>query len=814
MTQNYTDIDQEQLSRWCLDERHLLLCAPITKADENDEVLDFEIFWEKTIENIYGKEIGCGIVDDSKFWRIYRKTEEYYSKSFRKNLGVGNYYQLKRDEASNYADEIMSLIKIDVEKINNNEDYINRCLFVENYLINIKESLSSKSDKIEFKIRNYDDNLYFYTKQKIGFFSIIKKIFFRSRYIFSLKELQQYYINKTFWNANYFADRLISEICNRLECLRNERNVRKQEETEQLKTVDEKIEAFEINRPTLIPQQLNHHNNLIIGLGGTGGRIVGDLRKRMHGDDMNDIKGIGFLHVDCSRELMEQKDNSFYLSEFVDVSLTRELADAIMEHIEMYPRLANIGNCVELLQDYKPEIGTQQNRRLGRIQLQAHYDDFSNAIHRVCHKLIDDSGYSNLNVTIVAGLSGGTGSGSLIDIISCIYKELQVLDIHMNVVGVLPTLPPPTGYDRGRYLANAYAALMELDALNKGGFIPSGIKTGTKHDYSFHKETYSNLFSLLLFKSEKIADALLHLLSLPTSRQTQTFLQMLESQPLSTLGFSKLVHPHEEFDKNFSYDGSAERQVWRELFREADCDLVVEDAEYMRLACVPYSSDERKSFVPALKRMNKIIRNNQDILIDDTSKTIDEISMMSLCYGFQLQSISIVQVLKNQYDQLLFADRKTALSVLHFEDWCADLPQHQKEMKMEGRKGSYILLAMAMEILALYQNLGSWIYQTKGHLPDGTPVKGTFMNHLNWLDPNHNYIFEYEIPTHLWNYIKRDVDESLRNHASDIVWIEKTKERLSRILSSCSSEEIDSYGLNEDYQQAIEILLKNNKDMP
>ena len=88
------------------------------------------------------------------------------------------------------------------------------------------------------------------------------------------------------------------------------------------------------------------------------------------------------------------------------------------------------------------------------------------------------------------------------------------------------------------------------------------------------------------------------------------------------------------------------------------------------------------------------------------------------------------------------------------------------------------------------------------------------MNHLNWLDPNHNYIFEYEIPTHLWNYIKRDVDESLRNHASDIVWIEKTKERLSRILSSCSSEEIDSYGLNEDYQQAIEILLKNNKDMP
>ena len=78
--------------------------------------------------------------------------------------------------------------------------------------------------------------------------------------------------------------------------------------------------------------------------------------------------------------------------------------------------------------------------------------------------------------------------------------------------------------------------------------------------------------------------------------------------------------------------------------------------------------------------------------------------------------------------------------------------RHQKEMKMEGRKGSYILLAMAMEILALYQNLGSWIYQTKGHLPDGTPVKGTFMNHLNWLDPNHNYIFEYtrQLLTIMW----------------------------------------------------------------
>lgn len=93
----------------------------------------------------------------------------------------------------------------------------------------------------------------------------------------------------------------------------------------------------------------NSGNNLIIGLGGTGGRVLKELRKQMRDKDIYDSKDFGFLYIDSSRELVEAQDNPFSFSEFVDLCLKKEIADDIANQIDQFPHLANISNGAELL---------------------------------------------------------------------------------------------------------------------------------------------------------------------------------------------------------------------------------------------------------------------------------------------------------------------------------------------------------------------------------------------------------------------------------------------------------------------------------
>lgn len=518
MIQKYTDIDQEQLSRWCLDEGHLLLCAPITKEDESDGMLDFDKFWGKTIESIYGKEIGWGVVDESEYRRIYKKTEKYFNKSFRKNLGVWSYYQLKRDEAGIYADEIMSFIKTDIEKTKNAEDIINICLSVENYLKNVKESLSSKNNEIEFNIRNYHDKQYYHIKLKFSFFSILKKILFRSKYLFSLKELQKYYINQTFWYAIYFADRLIPEICNRLESLRNELNTRNHKDTEQLKTVDKKIETFEIKQPTFTFQQLNHHNNLIIGLGGIGGRVLIELRKRMFDEGLLLTDGhhqlpIAFMYIDSTDELMHNDDPfgmtfdgynaQFSYNEFLNIGTIQPAT--IIEHLDYYPTVKDIvgKNNSKMFMYSGPATG--QNRRIGRILFAANAQRFNNMLQEKGHQLSMLTRHDGPEyIYIVTGLAGGTGSGIVVDVIAQVHKRYPHAVIFVMVA--LPTIPPPNGHDQGHYFANVYAALKELNALNVDAFKPLDMMTSGQRVDTNSQEKLQ--FTLIPFENGSIADCL------------------------------------------------------------------------------------------------------------------------------------------------------------------------------------------------------------------------------------------------------------------------------------------------------------------
>lgn len=559
-----------------------------------------------------------------------------------------------------------------------------------------------------------------------------------------------------------------------------------------------------------------HCNNLIIGLGGTGGRVVRELKD----SDFNSLSkdcDFQFLCIDSSMDYSYEFASHEFCNIYTDIKNTDDYNGILSTNFgqtdssAIWNNIKPIAEGCHWMESWIDSGGAKQNRRAGRMMFGAHILDIDGCFHhsvRILHERTGRNPHIDLHIYIIAHLSGGTGSGSLVDMIMLIKRYYR--DAKITVVGILPTLPPPAGHDVGRYLANAYATLMELNALNHDKYTPIDISTGVRHRRTFIDEAHAHnkLFTLLLLNNDKVADIICHLATMPRTDQTKPFIDKLDTELVSTLGFSKIVHPNKEFERNFSYDGSEERHIWNKLFRDADCKLIAEDTEHMRLACVPYSSDEENSFVPALKWMNKILRGNQDIWIDNSLNDRDEVSMMSLGFGFQLRTISIMPALRKQYEQLLSSNRTNAISMLHIEDSCEELSPLYDDKNNQGRKAPYILLAWAMDILCKDYDLEGnkiWAYKTKGYRPDGTPANGIFFNRLNWLDPAHNYIYEHEIPSHLWEYIKRDVDNMIDKNRQDSVWMENIQKNINTITSALRSER-EAIELEVEKREAFHIL--------
>ena len=557
-------------------------------------------------------------------------------------------------------------------------------------------------------------------------------------------------------------------------------------------------------------------NHLIIGLGGTGGRVLKELKKLSSGSLSRNC-GMEFLHVDSTSEYSRDFDHHEFYNISTDIRKTADYNGILsskfdkgqMDSSAIWKNIRPIAEGCHWMEYWSNSQGANQNRRAGRMQFGARIMDVDRCIYNRIAKLHNSTGVSpdiDLNVFIILHLSGGTGSGSLVDMIMLIKRYYR--DAQINVIGILPTIPPPMGHDAGRYLANAYAALMELMALNKGDFTPIDITIGVRQDKPFLKNRRKNLFSTILFNTEQIVDTLYHMMTLPESNQTVPFIKKLESQPFASLGFSTMIHPVEVFERNISYDGSKERDIWRALYRDAECKLVIEDASYMRLICVPYSTDERGNLVNDVKAMNDVLWNNANLLIDNSVSNRDEIAMLSLCHDFRPQDLSIMPELKKQYDQLMSIDKAKAISMLHIENECAELPLLLKD-KNEERKYPYILLAMAMNVLCHDRDLGGnriWAYKTIGFFPDGTPARGTFVNRLTWLDPSHDIILEHEMPTQLYNYIKRDVENQIELNKGNAEWIERTLKSIYVIASKYER----AIGATEAEKSKVEACNKLN----
>jgi hypothetical protein len=258
-------------------------------------------------------------------------------------------------------------------------------------------------------------------------------------------------------------------------------------------------------------------NHLLIGLGGTGGKILKAFKKRLYAEFPDDKKrnemkpAIAFLYVDSTREMMNEqhkdpswrvlgKDATFSNTEFCCIRPQSTSISAILDNVENFPGMKYIVNNASAMKNTLGEIkeAAGQKRRAGRIMFASSAPMFVGSLKNKYDELTHRTNINSIHVHIFTGLAGGTGSGSIIDVISQTRKLYP--DATIDVYAMVPEKEIPGNLQAGRYHQNGYAALLELNALNVGRFCPSDVLTGEEH-IRFANPDLLKQFSLILFSN-------------------------------------------------------------------------------------------------------------------------------------------------------------------------------------------------------------------------------------------------------------------------------------------------------------------------
>ena len=235
-------------------------------------------------------------------------------------------------------------------------------------------------------------------------------------------------------------------------------------------------------------------NHIIVGLGGTGGKVIRSFRKLIYTEFRQEAPtgvDVGYLYLDSSKEMMALDDPSWkVLGTSVQLPVASQL---LITGEDLSARLANI----QTYPGIKPWIGDRavwgeilgsivgaalggQKRRLGRFLLACKIDNFRKQIQSLARTL-QANGQTDLTFHVIAGLAGGTGSGSIIDVVAQLRSLYGQPGRHKIVLYLLlPDRYPPPNWDTGNYHANGFAALAELNALSTGAYQPIDVSNGNR----------------------------------------------------------------------------------------------------------------------------------------------------------------------------------------------------------------------------------------------------------------------------------------------------------------------------------------------
>lgn len=240
-------------------------------------------------------------------------------------------------------------------------------------------------------------------------------------------------------------------------------------------------------------------NHLIIGLGGTGGNILRELRRRSFEHfGTNDPKGdtrVEYIYVDSSEEDLKNREGWNYLGEPVHLSNNQKvnihgMGGGVLNQLQAYPSMRAFisDEDRELFRDDQVSmiidtgIGGQR-RRFGRMLVANNVmTDPQNGFaailkDRIINMTDNAAGSGNITFHICAGLAGGTGSGTIVDTIAQLHKIIGPMGNAFDVFLYLytPEIIVPAKHDAGYYHANGYAALREINAISLGYYHPTDI---------------------------------------------------------------------------------------------------------------------------------------------------------------------------------------------------------------------------------------------------------------------------------------------------------------------------------------------------
>lgn len=251
-------------------------------------------------------------------------------------------------------------------------------------------------------------------------------------------------------------------------------------------------------------------NHLIIGLGGTGGKVLRELRKRVYeefgsNEPPKEKVCLDYLYVDSSDDDLNDRTGWKVLGKAVHLAETQKVSihgidGGMLNNLNQYPGIQSFLPIadVKMLQEKIGPLISQgiggQRRRLGRILLANNMSttqnnkDFSTRLSQAVKRINEASGEQAVTFHICAGLAGGTGSGSIIDVISqvrkCYPPSMGAIEYKVNLYLYIPEMVVVNKkHDNGFYQANGYAALSELNAISVHKYHPLDI-SGEKDIFS------------------------------------------------------------------------------------------------------------------------------------------------------------------------------------------------------------------------------------------------------------------------------------------------------------------------------------------
>ena len=163
-------------------------------------------------------------------------------------------------------------------------------------------------------------------------------------------------------------------------------------------------------------------NVLFVALGGVGAGVVTKLKSILV-DNITPENNINFLMIDSDIPAMEtsikESQSGAGLNALEIISIYRHnLEDILVNGISANPVYPNIANWMrtDFPSDRIGTTGAAGNRQVGRLMFSNAYEDMRILLFEKVEEIYNKSTTGGLDVIIVSGVSGGTGSGILADV--------------------------------------------------------------------------------------------------------------------------------------------------------------------------------------------------------------------------------------------------------------------------------------------------------------------------------------------------------------------------------------------------------------